>query len=897
MEGRNEEWNVLVILSITNFRSRKDLNNAADLIEQSSDQYFCYHTIIDPNQEQLENIIQAYQFLFVLNTCRYASIKVQDEKVAPGDFDILQLLSHLNLDLFGNDYASSLFAGDLPAVMKSASPELRPGVITRHLNQAAIQDRIQELPVEISLLGTKHVINSPKSILIETEIECIDFMQKIFAKKPDLGELLIHSALDKSSSFVVSIIGNPPRNICLICKSSSSGISVIENDAELVQNIKAQALELFERYGLNGFGKFEFQFKKGCDTLNLIAIDVSNIFNKHVLTCLQQKYDLGCSELLNIVILTQSAINTGQDQKFSMEVLMHLIEPLPRSIVTELLPLHVTRQLYKHHNYRDVRAELTKRFLSPEENNRNQLIKLIKESIANIPKSKPNSPFLEVNTSGYSFLNDYEELPHEVQNEKNVLIKSLEILRGQLRWHSPSLLYNVFPSTQLSAVASSAITNLFNPVSMTRVTSAGVLDMEKQIVRQMANLIGWDIENAAGHFTYGGKACMTYGIKLGLNRCSRYTNSSEAPVVICSEVAHFSIETVCHQLGISGDSIIRIPLNSHGCIDFGAFEKWVDYLLALNTPIACVIFSGGNTTHNEVEDVETGYKILASAKQKYSINYNPFIYFDLVVGWPWLFFKFYDFELNQLEIDEVTLRKIEHVKILMSKAHLSDGYGIDFHKAGFTPHSNSLFIAKQAVDLHSIFDIEIDEQFREPYHHTFSNSRGSTAILAAWNVLQSTGIEGFQSYIANMISVATTFADQLPKAGFEVLRKDESTGFATIVWVNFVSGMVFSDFLNESEAKIKENNKLLYSFTKYLGDNNIDGQNKRFFVRYLDDYMLNNKGIGLASFVVLPMTIQISTEHAARIAWDMGEVKVAFESRLGKDPSLVSDDLPVDVPR
>lgn len=73
----------------------------------------------------------------------------------------------------------------------------------------------------------------------------------------------------------------------------------------------------------------------------------------------------------------------------------------------------------------------------------------------------------------------------------------------------------------MNTVAASTITNIYNPNGMIDRTSAGYLKMEKQIIRQLSNLLDIDSSKSAGVFTSGGKICITYAVKCGLNRCQR----------------------------------------------------------------------------------------------------------------------------------------------------------------------------------------------------------------------------------------------------------------------------------------------------------------------------------------------------------------------------------------
>ena len=92
----------------------------------------------------------------------------------------------------------------------------------------------------------------------------------------------------------------------------------------------------------------------------------------------------------------------------------------------------------------------------------------------------------------------------------------------------------------------------------------------------------------------------------------------------------------------------------------------------------------------------------------------------------------------------------------------------NFHKGGFSPYSTSLFVTKNKSDLYSINSLN-GEIREESCYHSFNNSRSTTGIIAAWNVIQSVAIEGFQSYIANALKVS----DVLSKNSFATSSKSQ----------------------------------------------------------------------------------------------------------------------------
>lgn len=113
----------------------------------------------------------------------------------------------------------------------------------------------------------------------------------------------------------------------------------------------------------------------------------------------------------------------------------------------------------------------------------------------------------------------------------------------------------------------------------------------------------------------------------------------------------------------------------------------------------------------------------------------------MVICWPWLFFKYYDFDKNKLDIPVAVLSKMAVILERIVFARLADGAGIDFHKGGFSPYTCSIFLSKKADELYAISDKTVKNNQHtpiEPNRYTLGNSRGTSDILSAWNILQKT---------------------------------------------------------------------------------------------------------------------------------------------------------------
>lgn len=256
--------------------------------------------------------------------------------------------------------------------------------------------------------------------------------------------------------------------------------------------------------------------------------------------------------------------------------------------------------------------------------------------------------------------------------------------------------------------------------------------------------------------------------------------------------------------------------------------------------------------------------------EQFKINYVPYIYYDLVVCWPWLFFKYYNFTTNNLKIDNIVLSKIEKTLKKLAFAYLADGVGVDFHKGGFAPYTCSAFLNKKSNDLYCIFNSDaINSKIIEPNQYSLGNSRNVSDIISAWNIMQSVGIEGFQAYIANMLTVSRIFSDNLVNFGFTILEEKYTYSFATLIWAPYPqSEFTYDMFVDSAEEIVIKNNKYLYALSQYW----IQNSEHSYYARFLPNYMtFNNKKLAVIS--LLPMTFNIDDEEARKMVIRMGKLK------------------------
>lgn len=871
----NNKKKVLLIYT-KNMEIYHIIANAITLLSNKNIEFV---SIVDPSRNELEDLIESHNFFCIIPLVQ----RMYNDNYQK--YDVLKVLLNLNVEYYGSEYVKSLMINDKFAFLKSSKMGHQFQVVARNRN---INYNSINFPVRIILTQECNVI---KSLRITNESSCKNAICEIFNSNDNIDELILQQDFEYDYEIVITIIGTPPFSFEYINVYVSGELIRCDYQQDpLILKIIQKSYELFNSEKLRDYAQFKYEYDSHSGHFYLIDINMTNLLNDEIIRSFKYQYSVDTHKIIYTFILAYiTRVNPQVD--FS-EIIKEIFYILPSEVMDHYISTKYKKNALIPYDYKDICKDLNRQFLKPNESNKFELISILRNALTSIPEIKNQYvPFLGEKKYKYDFLNQYIKIPSQPQNPNKVLKDSLQIFNGQFRWQVPTTLYNIRPPIMFNTVIASAVTNLYNPNAMQKKTSAGLLKMEKQIICQLSDLIGWPLQNTNGFFTTGGKVCMTYAIKCGLNRCITSEQDLKKAIVITSEINHYAVESCCNQLGMSQKSCVRIPLNDEGLINFNAFKNLLKEKISNNIPIACIIFSGGNTIHCNVECIKEGVNIIDELTKNMDITYKPFVYYDLVLGWPWLFYKYYNFEQNLLNVPTHTLNKVKYTVEKMRYAYLADAVGIDFHKGGFSPIANSVFIVKEKHDIAQLSG-KNEREVNEPYQYTFSNSRSASSIISAWNVLQSVGIEGFQAYIANMLVVSEVFAKVLPQYGFEIIREKDTYGFAMIFWSSLPTIRVSFENLNNTEI-IEENNMYLYNFSEYLLENNYC----QFSVRYLAKYIKKTENAFCSVLSVLPMTMHLNVCTAETFANKLGEIKKNFDKLYLSGHSFLYGEAPSFVPK
>jgi glutamate/tyrosine decarboxylase-like PLP-dependent enzyme len=215
-------------------------------------------------------------------------------------------------------------------------------------------------------------------------------------------------------------------------------------------------------------------------------------------------------------------------------------------------------------------------------------------------------------------------------------------------------------------------------------------------------------------------------------------------------------------------------------------EKAVCARIEKGQKLAGIILNGGTTNEIIVDPIEKVVELREKIIKKYKLNYVPHLHIDSVIGWAWLFFRYYDFKQNPFKMSAEEVRKIKSLSQKISAVRLADSFGADFHKTGFCPYISSIFMVKDKNSLYRLGgktapDIKtLCHGSYSPFEYSMELTRSSIGPVSAYVALETFGIEGFQRLIYNIMTNGEYIRHLLREnEQFEVINP-ETEGIATL---------------------------------------------------------------------------------------------------------------------
>lgn len=195
------------------------------------------------------------------------------------------------------------------------------------------------------------------------------------------------------------------------------------------------------------------------------------------------------------------------------------------------------------------------------------------------------------------------------------------------------------------------------------------LAVEGWVVDGLARLAGLP-DDAAGVMTPGGSMSNLLGLMLardaavardGSDARSAGVGALVRPVVLCSELAHFSVHRACAALGLGEDAVVTVPVDEEQRMRLDVLARELHH--DDRTPVA-VVATAGTTDHGAVDPLRGVARLCRDV--------GVWLHVDAAYGFGALF--------------------SERLRGLLDGLHLADSVTLDLHKLGWVPAAASVLL-------------------------------------------------------------------------------------------------------------------------------------------------------------------------------------------------------------
>lgn len=341
-------------------------------------------------------------------------------------------------------------------------------------------------------------------------------------------------------------------------------------------------------------------------------------------------------------------------------------------------------------------------------------------------------------------------------------------------WEDPSSVENVITMSCDPAIHGAMLGTLANPNLVYREYCEMADELERAVVRQVANLVGYDPDEATGIFTQGGTFCNLYGYLFGIRKTMPEAlhlglEHGQDYRIINSQGGHYSNTTNLSLLGVNlAKKTIRIQLTATNDIDMADLESQLTACFRLGCVVPTIMLTMGTTDTFGVDRVKPVHDLSARLCQRFGVTTPPHIHVDAAVGWPLIFFLDYDFDRNSLEIDDLTLEGLRRNVDRFRELRYADSFTVDFQKWGYVPYTSSLVMVKHRDSMKALEHdpenfsyFEKDIQGQTHLQSTIECSRGAAGLFGAYSAMQYLGKHGYQVLIANSLQNANYMRQRL----------------------------------------------------------------------------------------------------------------------------------------
>jgi len=432
-------------------------------------------------------------------------------------------------------------------------------------------------------------------------------------------------------------------------------------------------------------------------------------------------------------------------------------------------------------------------------------------------------------------LNDINKIPEDgLAPYEVVSIIAKNFFQGVPNWRSPKLQYNICAPVNIVSQAVLSLSQELNVHNISTDFAGNCLLAEEIISEMMADLVDLPKDNVRGIFSFGGTASNMYAMKLAINKAVPNAGNIGVPpniYIMITENAHFSHKTVADWLGIGIDRVIQIKSDNESRSIVRDAEIKARSVIEKGGIIAGFQLNGGPFYDFAVDDINAFVGLRSKLIKDYNLSFTPNIHVDSVIGWVWLMFNKYNFDLNPLKIPSEILDLLKKQFERIYQVKYADSWGVDFHKGlGGCPTPCGLFVCNNKNDLlllskkqRGICDMHHlgnDWSVDDPSDITLETSRSAGVALAAVASMLSMGKNDLRMFLANQIYCTKLFRDFISNEKYFLVGNPKSLGFNTMVLISpnnekNISWNDFVELIEKNEQLLDDLNKEVKSFYEF----------------------------------------------------------------------------------
>ncbi|MEU1407866.1 pyridoxal-dependent decarboxylase [Streptomyces sp. NPDC005728] len=307
----------------------------------------------------------------------------------------------------------------------------------------------------------------------------------------------------------------------------------------------------------------------------------------------------------------------------------------------------------------------------------------------------------------------------------------LRLVRAYAEWsvdltHPAAVARMQCPPTAVAAAAE-LVTATLNQSLHAWESGPFALELERYVVSELAQLAGYGA-GSGGTLTAGGSVSNLMALLLARDdavqrRAGRMSFSAGMaslgvrPVVVCTDVTHFSIGRAAGIVGLGEDAIVRVPSDPLGRLSPEVLDRVLATLPGDVLPVA-VVACAGATDQGWVDELPA----IAEVTRRYGV----WLHADAAYGGGALFSP--------------------RLRPMLAGLSEADSITLDLHKFGWTPAASGVFLVRRAETLRHLggqrTTLNADEDAAAGYIGLYGDSVQATRRVDAFKIAATLAVLG-----------------------------------------------------------------------------------------------------------------------------------------------------------